>query len=198
MEKFSERLIKLNESSLSKLWRKYKDCDSGTISACRYYMTYKEKRLATMRLKTDLIKLGYSVTAVSGTFKENFKKPDERLVHERSFIVFDRYNEKNLEQDLRKLGEKYDQDSITFNNVKDGEYVLIGTNKTGYPGYGVVVRLGRLMFGEDGEFFSEIHNRPFVFKSVDEGYTGFDCTRHNYNISTNMCLSYMPEFVLSE
>ena len=32
----------LNESSLSRLWRKYKQCDGGTISGYRGELTYQE------------------------------------------------------------------------------------------------------------------------------------------------------------
>ena len=46
----------LNESGLSRLYRKYKDYDSGTISACRYGYNKKENKERTYRLKTDLIK----------------------------------------------------------------------------------------------------------------------------------------------
>ena len=54
----AERSKPIVESSLSKLWRKYSECDIGTISACRDTSTYKENRLNTLRLKTDLIRKG--------------------------------------------------------------------------------------------------------------------------------------------
>lgn len=42
-----------------------------------------------MRLKTDLIRKGYSVTAINGKYIENYGKPNATDVNERSFIVFD-------------------------------------------------------------------------------------------------------------
>ena len=193
--KFNELL---NESSLSRLYRKYKDFDSGTISACRYAYNKEENRKRTSMLKTDLIKLGYSVTAVKGVYKENYKQPDEHEVHENSFIVFDHKNTKDLENNLIMLGAKYEQDSITFASVTDGKYYLIGTNETGYPGMNKRVVLGKPMFGKDGEFHSKINGRPFVFESMIAGIANYDCTLTTYNISTIHALKKLPDFILRD
>lgn len=187
----------LTESSLSRLWRKYKEFDSGTISACRGDNTNKINDKRTLELKTELIRLGYSVTAVAGTYIENFKKPNAREVREKSFIVFDRLGNGTLKADLIRLGKKYDQDSITYSDVA-GNYYLIGTNSTGYPGMGVEVKLGRPMFGKTGEFFSRVNGRPFVFEEMVQGYYNFDCSPENYNRSTHMMLAKVEDFVLSE
>lgn len=186
----------LNESSLSRLWQKYHEFDSGTISACRGNLTKEENKKRTLQLKTDLMKLGHSVTAVKGVYKENYGQKDEREVHEDSFIVFDQKNTGKLKEDLMKLGAKYDQDSITYTDKTD--YFLIGTNKTGYPGFHKEVKLGKPMFGKNGEFFSSVNGRPFVFESVGQSHYDFDCVPTSYNISTNMCLKKMPDFILSE
>lgn len=188
----------LNESSLTRLYQKYKDYDSGTISACRGNLSKKENSDRTHQLKTDLIRLGYSVTAIKGVYKENYGQPDEREVHEDSFIVFDHKGTGDLEENLIELGKKYDQDSVTFASVKDGEYYLIGTNKSGYPGYGNRVVLGSAMFGKNGEFFSSIRGRPFVFESVDNGDFSYDCTMTSYSISTIRAIKKLPNFVLSD
>ena len=64
----------INESSLSRIWQKYKEHDSGTISASRGENTKKQNQTLTLALKTELIKLGYSVTKVKGKFIENYKR----------------------------------------------------------------------------------------------------------------------------
>lgn len=188
----------LNESSLSRLYRKYKEFDSGTISASRHYYTYKENHERTLKLKTELLKLGYSVTAIKGVYKENYGKPDQHDVHEESFIVFDYNNSKKLESDLIKLGMKYEQDAITYANASDGKYYLIGTNETGYPGLNIKMLLGKSMFGKDGEFYSKINGRPFVFESINHGVVDFDCTMYSYGMSTVMALKKLPGFVLKD
>lgn len=194
----AERSKPIVESSLSKLWRKYFECDSGTISACRDTSTYKENRLNTLRLKTDLIRKGYSVTTINGRYIENYGKPNATDVNERSFIVFDTKKSGELKKDLLRLGEKYNQDSVTYCNAADGKYVLIGTNKTGYPGYQNEVFLGKPHFGEKGEMHSSINGRPFVFESASHLKTDYDCSITSYNLSTIQCLKHFgDDYVLS-
>lgn len=188
----------MNESSLSRLYLKYKEFDSGTISACRGNLSKKENLDRTHALKTDLIKLGYSVTAIKGVYKENYGKSDEIEVHEDSFIVFDHKGSNDLKDNLIKLGQKYNQDSVTYSSVKDGKYYLIGTNSTGYPGMNKSVELGSAMFGKNGEFFSTVRGRPFVFESVDNSHYNYDCTMRSYSISTIHALKKLPNFILTE
>lgn len=187
----------LNESSLSRLYRKYKESDSGTISACRNENTKDKNNKRTLELKTTLIKLGYSVTTVNGTYTENYGTPNAVSVKEKSFIVFDKNNSGNLKNDLIKLGEKYNQDSITYSSVKDGVYYLIGTNHSDSPGYHVEIKLGKPMFGKSGEFYSTIKGRPFVFESYIDDKINFDCTTCSYTIATIRCLKCRDDFVLS-
>lgn len=190
----------LNESSLSRLWRKYKEFDSGTISACRGNKTPKENKTNTAKLKTELIRRGYSVTAIDGVYIENYGMPNAQEVNEKSFIVFDHNNKGTLKKDLMELGAAYEQDSITFNSVKDGKYYLIGTNDTGYPGKGKSEVLGKPMFGEGGEFHSKVKGRPFVFKNIAESASGdaeaFDMKLTDFNISRIRTIKMDKGFVI--
>ena len=156
----------LQESSLSRIYRQYKEHDSGTISAFRGNFTKAENLDRSHKLKQILENKVYSVTKNSGTYIENFGKKSARTVREESYIVVDINDDGDLEKTLRSLGEQFLQDSITFSS-KNGEYYLIGTSpysKDIYPGYGVKEKLGKPMFSEDGEFYSEINNRPFIFR----------------------------------
>lgn len=194
----AERSKPMIESSLSKLWRKYSECDSGTISACRDTSTYKMNRLNMLKLKTELIRKGYSVTAINGKYIENYGKPNAVEVNERSYMVFDRKKEGNLRKDLFELGEKYNQDAITYCDAKTGNYVLIGTNKTGFPGYGKELFLGKPHFGRSGKMHSDINGRSFVFESVPQLKTDYDCCITSYNLSTIQCLEHFgDDYVLS-
>jgi len=165
----------ITESSLSRIWKQTKEHDSGTISAFRSAKdcndgepyTIKENLQRSAKLKAKLLSLGYGVTKIKGTYIENYGSNDEREVKEDSFIVVDLKDTGNLEKDLRKLGEEFEQDSITYQE-KDGPYYLIGTNKcpNGYPGYGKKIKLGKPIYGKSGEFHSKINGRPFVFERV--------------------------------
>lgn len=178
----------LNESGLSRLWRKYKEFDSGTISAFRGEYDKAENNRRTARLKSILLAKGFSVTAIDGVFIENMGTPNEKKVKEKSFIVFDRNNTGKLKEILVKLGEKFDQDSVTFNDVSEGNYYLIGTTKRDgtSPKYHESVRLGKPMFGESGIFHSSVKGRPFVFSEeteLSEEYHDFDDNILKYNVS---------------
>ena len=178
----------LSESSLSRLWRKYKEFDSGTISACRGEYNKAENAKRTAQLKTFLVAKGFSVTAIDGVFIENMGTPKEKKVKEKSFIVFDRNDTGKLKETLLKLGEKFDQDSITFSDVSEGNYYLIGTTKREgvSPKYHEECRLGKPMVGEGGIFHSSMKGRPFVFSEeteVNEEYHDIDDNILKYNIS---------------
>lgn len=168
----------LTESSLSRLWKKYQDCDSGTITAFRREYTKKENLARNAELKAALLGAGYSVTSIDGVYIENYGSANEKPVKEKSFIVFDHKKTGKLKGDLKRLGLRYDQDSITFNSVSDGNYYLIGTSKRedSYPGFGKEIKLGKPMFGKSGELFhSSVKGRPFVFEETE------DCNPHTYN-----------------
>ena len=194
----------ISEASLSRLWRKYKECDSGTISACRGNKTPKENKANTKKLMTELIQMGYSVTAIDGVYIENYGMPNAQEVKEKSFIVFDHNKSGRLKRDLITLGKKYEQDSITFNSVKDGNYYLIGTNETGYPGLGNQEILGKPMFGEDGTFHSKVKGRPFVFtlpklpNKVNEDLNTFDLKLTDFNLSRIRTILSKPDYVIED
>ena len=176
----------LTESSLSRLWKKHKEYDAGTITAYRGERTNSENRSLNAKLKSALLGGGYSVTEIDGIYTENYGTKDARDVKERAFIVFDHKASGKLYSDLKRLGEMYDQDSITFWDVKKKQYKIVGTSKrdTAYPKYRQEIVLGKPMFGVDGEFHSKISGRPFVFKE-SEGFYMFghrlDDTILNYN-----------------
>ena len=171
-----EVLKKYKESSLSRIWKHTKEHDSGTISAFRYardcgegeIFTKKQNKDNNTKLKAQLLSLGYGVTAIAGVYIENYNTPKAIEVKEDSFVVVDLKDKGRLKKDLIKLGGQYEQDSITYSKPT-GDYYLISTNKcpNGYPGegkVGVEIKLGKPLFGKDGEFHSKINGRPFVFK----------------------------------
>lgn len=171
--------VTLKESSLSRLYKHAQEHDSGTISAFRYarecgegeVFSIKDNRKNNSILKSKLLKLGHGVTPIKGTYIENYGSDRAREVLEDSFFVVDLKDSGNLKDDLIKLGTLFEQDSITYSKP-NGDYFLISTNKCpdGHPGYGTIgkeIKLGKPIFGKDGEFHSKIRGRPFVFESQD-------------------------------
>lgn len=196
-----KRYKDLKESSLSRIWKHVTEHESGTISAFRYasncgegdIYSKKQNKDRNAKLKSQLLSLGYGVTAIDGVYIENYKSPDAIEVKEDSYIVIDLKDKGKLKQDLIKLGKQYEQDSITFSKPS-GEYYLISSNTCpqGYPGQGKVgveIKLGKSFFGQDGEFHSKINGRPFVFKESNQRLNVLT----DYSISEIRSIKHMAE-----
>jgi hypothetical protein len=100
------KLFSLLESSV---WKHTQEHDSGIITAFRY-------KNRNAKLKAKLLSKGYGVALIN-----------EKEVKEDSFLVVDLKDTGKLEQDLRRLGEEFEQDSIIFQERggEKGEYSKI-------------------------------------------------------------------------
>jgi len=164
----------LKESSLSRVQRSWSEHDTGTITGFRGYhecgdgdkITLKENKARNRVLKSKLLKRGYGITKIKGSWLENGNKE----VGESSFFIVDLKDNGKLERDLIDLGGQFEQDAITFSNV-GGDYYAISTNtcKGSWPGngrIGVRQKLGKPIFGKTGvDGFSRVNGRAFVFES---------------------------------
>ena len=169
----------LAESGLSRVYEHTLKHDYGLISAFRGARdcgkgtpyTYKENKQRNQSLLAKLRLNGYGVTKISGNYIENYGSPDAREVQEESFLVVDVNDKKNLRQTLCELGEFFEQDAIIYGKAGQPG-VLIGTNHCAeaYPGYGVEVASGGLVFGQTGQILSRVNGRPFVFKEAIKSY----------------------------
>jgi hypothetical protein len=160
------------ESSLSRIKSKVDDYSCGAITAFRNEFTKAENKTRNKELLAALKVKGYSVTKVKGSYIENFGSEDAKEVGEETWFVC---NEKvegddkgQLEKDLKKLGEKYDQDSIL--SIRNGKANLIGTSHrdNAFPSFGQSVAVGSGKYGKkSGEFFSRVKGREFAFEEVE-------------------------------
>lgn len=157
-----------NESSLARLYKHYKEHDSGTISGYRGENTKEENQENNKKLKNYLLANGYSVTQIQGTYEETDSKGNKRVVKEIPFIVIDINDTGKLKKVLINAGKKFNQEAITF-STKSGDYFLINcfTEKE--------FKLGSPMFGKDGKIISKISGRPFIFTESEE------IDNHTYN-----------------
>lgn len=166
------KVKELFESGLSRIYRFVKDHDFGMITAYRYApecgtgepYTYAQNQKRNASLLAKLRARGYGVTSIKGSYIENYGTPEAKEVGENSFFVVDLQDSGSLKDDLKKLGEEFEQDSIIYGKAGSAG-VLIGTNNcpSGYPGYGNEVEQGGAVFGKSGEFMSRVKGRPFVF-----------------------------------
>ena len=162
-----------NESSLSRVYKHTLEHDSGVITAYRSArdcgegekFTNTDNKKNNKILKAKLLRLGYGVTAIKGFYKENYGSENEIDVNEESFIVVDLKDKGDLKKELVKLGLEFEQDSIGYSTKGGKNFTLVGSNKCpdGYPGWGKEEKVGKGIFGKDGEFYSRVNGRPFIF-----------------------------------
>jgi hypothetical protein len=135
----------LTESSMSRMHTYARERNLGVISAYRGEHTEKENRERHKQLEKDLRGLGYGVIHAHGGFVENKGTPQEQTVTERSFIVGgSKEDDKGkLLSDLKKLGEKYNQDSVLHKPLGSDTASYHYTNDVGYANKGDIKPVGQ-------------------------------------------------------
>lgn len=168
--KLEAELKALEESSLSRLQSKVANFESGAITAFRGERDLATNKANNQKLKVYLMQKGFSVTAVKGSYLENFGSENQREVSEPSFFVSDHKDTGNLEKTLIALGRMFDQDSVLIVPKGGVDAYLIGTSHRddAWPSYGKREVVGSSKFGKvAGQFLSRVKNRQFAFESVE-------------------------------
>ena len=170
-------IIQHKESSLSKIISYIQSYDTGTITAYRSKYTHNENQKRNKSLLAHLASRSYIIISVKGSYIEDYGTPDAKETGEHVFFCVDHLRSGKLEKVLRVSGEKFDQDSILY-MPKGGETsFLIGTNKSGYPGYGRKIELPVLNTRKNDHLLSTGKNGcPFRFNEgleiIHETYCG--------------------------
>lgn len=167
---------RLNESSLSRLWKHNEEHDCGAMTAFRNardcgegeVYTKKENRQRNRKLLAQLKTKGYGVTSLHGKYPEGGSEGKEE-----SYFIVDLEDKGNLERDLMELGEMYEQDSVLFipkGSIKgEDKAYLIGTNRcpNNWLGYHEkdIFNRGRMGY-ESPIYTSYVNGRPFIFEEV--------------------------------
>ena len=173
----------INESSLSRLYQHTQEHDTAIITAHRsdpeddtacleaLPRTGNDNNTRNRVLKAALLRAGMGVTAVDGSYVENFEDPDplKRVeVSEESFFVVNLKDSGTFVDEVKKLGELFCQDSILIIPRGGTGAYLLGTNDTSFPGLGNEESVGDYSAGQEAEFMSRVRGRPFAFKEVKE------------------------------
>ena len=168
--------LKLEESSLTRIWTQNEQFDCGALTAFRKAencgegkeFTKKENEARNKSLLAKLKSKNYSVISLLGTYPEGGKTTKEK-----SFFVVDIDNTGNLEKDLKKLGEEFEQDSILFvpkGSIKgEDKAYLIGTNKceNSFPGFNQKFEFEKGKLGYNSPIYtSKVNGRPFIFEEI--------------------------------
>lgn len=163
------KLAALKESGLSRLQSKVQAGVAGAITAYRSEYTRRENQQRNRSLLAKLQSSGFSVTAIKGSYIENYGSEDQREVSEHSYFVSPHGDGSadRLEAMLVSLGQEFDQDSVLV--VSNGKAALIGTShrENAWPSYGSREPVGGFKGGKAAEFMSRVNNRSFVFEDYE-------------------------------
>lgn len=165
-------MSKLLESSVTRILSKIKEFNCGIITAYRGDKTEAENRENNAKLLAFLRSKGYSVTAVKGSYIENFSNDKEKKkVSENSFFVSSEGELDKLRYDLYRVGRLYDQDSVLIIPKGGEDAYLLGTSKRGnsYPRFNTEAKVGKKSLDQSSipEFFTQIKNKILKFESVE-------------------------------
>lgn len=161
----------LTESSLSRLYSKVQNHAVGAITGFRGGNTAAENEKRNRALGSYLSSKGYQLTVIDGGYIENPGTEEEKTVTEKTFFVVNPKKGDDggqLENELVKLGELYDQDSILTYRF-GGKPTYIGTTHRpdADPSFGQQYALTSTEWGNpSGPYFSRVRGRKFAFKEV--------------------------------
>lgn len=98
--------------SLARVHQHAQDREVGFITAHRGEHSPAENNARNSALKDDIRKAGFGHIPIRGRYIENKGTPEERKVHEKSFMVIGGKKDTGLKKFLHKHGEKYGQESV--------------------------------------------------------------------------------------
>jgi hypothetical protein len=179
---------RLDESSINRMLQWLKDCDCAFITAFRNELkdvrdmeatylgpdkknkwqvgkqfTHEENRQKNKLMVAKLLELGYGVTKVKGIYPEGMK--DE--TSEESYLVVNRNNDENFLDNLLRISEYYNQDSIYYKEKGKTKGNLIGTNNNGFPEYHQKGEDSELKTSTASNYMSRMGNKAFSFVGND-------------------------------
>lgn len=178
----------LNESNINRMLQWLKDCDCAFITAFRNELkdvrdmnatylgpdkknqwkigkkfTHEENRQKNKLMVAELLQLGYGVTKVKGVYPEGIT--DESS--EESYLVVNRNNDKNFLDNLLRISEFYNQDSLYYKERGKTVGNLIGTNNNGWPAYHEKGDDSSLKLNTSSNYMSRLGNHAFSFVGKD-------------------------------
>lgn len=127
-------------------------------------------KLNNRDLKATLLKKGYGVTQIEGSYIEDYNTEIAKEVKEDSLLVVNLNDEPDFVKNITDLGKHYTQDSVLIIPKGGKDVKLVGTNHAQFPGLDNVQSVGDLKFGKSGEFMSKIRNRPMTTNEGLETY----------------------------
>lgn len=173
---------KVNESSIKRMLQWLHDCDCAFISASRCELkdirdekstylgpnkdwkegkcfTPEENHYKNKLMVAELLLLGYGVAKIKCVNPEGMT--DE--TSEESYLVVNRCHDENFLNQLLRIAEYYNKDSIYYKEKGRTEANLMGTNNCGWPGYHQKGEDSELKTGTSSNDMSRLGDRAFSF-----------------------------------
>ena len=180
----------LNESSINRMLHWLDKCDCAFISAFRnelkdvkngnatYFgpngdweegkkFSHEENREKNRNMVAELLILGYGVAKRKGVYPEGMTGESS----EESYLVVNRNNDEDFLENLMRIAEYYNQDSIYYKEAGAEEGHLIGTNGCGWPEYHESGDGSKLKVGTASNYMSRLGNHAFSFVGPDSEKT---------------------------
>lgn len=129
--------------------------------------SHEENRQKNKLMVAELLQLGYGVTKTKGVYPEGMTGESS----EESYLVVNRNNDDKFLDNLLRIAELYNQDSIYYKEADSEEGHLIGTNGCGWPEYHESGNGSKLKTGTASNYMSRLGNKAFSFVGSDSERT---------------------------
>ena len=157
-----EQFIK--ESSINRIASKGDKGGVGYVSAERADKSKKENKARSKQLVKDIRGAGLpGPTKVEGQYKETGQ--DKATKEKTSVVSSGKMGKKRFKKTMKKLGKKYDQDSVLIQQSKKKGGNLHGTTKAGerqVKDWGK--KVGHMRPGRSGEMQTRVKNKTFTYE----------------------------------
>jgi chemotaxis response regulator CheB len=158
-----EEFLQLDESSLSRIASKIEKGGVAHISAERADKSKKENKERSKQLRKDIRGAGLpGPTKVEGQYKEAGQ--DKPSKEETSVVSSGKKGKRAFKKLLKKLANKYDQDSVLIQKDKDSEGKLHPTTKAGKQDLGKWDgKVGKMKPGTTGDMQTRIKGKTYTY-----------------------------------
>ena len=153
----------INESSLNRIASKTKKGGVGYISAERADKSKKENKARSKQLTKDIRGAGLpGPTKVEGQYKEAGQaKPSKEQT---KVVSSGKMGKKKFNKTMKKLGKKYDQDSVLVQKNSKTQGKLHPTTKAGKQDLkGWDGKVGKMKPGTTGDMQTRIKGKTFTY-----------------------------------
>ena len=154
----------INESSLNRVASKTKKGGVGYVSAERADKSKKENKARSKQLTKDIRGAGLpGPTKVEGQYKEAGQaKPSKEQTN---VVSSGKMGKKKFNKTMKKLGKKYDQDSVLVQKNSKTQAKLHPTTKAGKRDLkGWDGKVGKMKPGGSGDMQTRVKGKTFTYE----------------------------------